>query len=192
MSTDTALISVEEFWEMDFDGPVELVRGEIVEVSRPNTHHGFVCAKVVYRLQEWNTDDRYGFIISNDSGVLTERDPDTLRGPDVYFIRHERLPEGRLPERWLDVGPDLAVEVLSPGDRWKEVWDKIHEYFALGVQEVWVIDPQKRQVHVMRPDDGPLIVLETGTLQSPEVQPGFACPVARLLPPPSASPEEGL
>jgi Uma2 family endonuclease len=192
MSTDTALISVEEFWEMDFDGPVELVRGEIVEMTRPKPRHGFVCTKVSRYLDEWADEQNAGFVVSNDSGVLTERDPDTLRGPDVYFIRHERLPEGRLPDRWLEIAPDLAVEVFSPGDRWKDVWEKIHEYFALGVGEVWVIEPEKRQVHVIRPDAGPLVVEETGTLQSPELLPGFACPVANLLPPPNANPQEGL
>ena len=183
MSTAQTLITVEEFWEMDFDGPVELVRGEIVEMPRPNTWHGYCCNKAGHYLQVWNDDDRYGFIISNDSGVLTERDPDTLRGPDVYFIRRERLPQGTLPEKWIEVAPDLAVEVLSPTDSWRDLWDKVHEYFALGVREVWVIDPRKRKLHVMRADDEPRILEDGETLESDDVLPGFSCEVSRLLPP---------
>jgi len=183
MSTGTKLITAEEFAEMHFDVPVELVRGEIVELSRPNTYHGLVCAKVSHVLQVWNSDDRFGYVISNDSGVLTGTDPDTLRGPDVYFIRHERLPSRQLPERWIEVAPDLTVEILSPHDSWNDLWEKIHEYFALGVREVWVINPRERKLHVMRPDDGPEVLDDTQTLESPEVLPGFSSPVSRLLPP---------
>jgi len=189
MSTAQALITAEQFWEIDFDVPVELVRGEIVELTRPNTWHGYVCAKVSHLLQLWNANDQYGFVISNDSGVLTERDPDTLRGPDVYFIRHERLPGGRLPERWIEVPPDLAVEVFSPTDRWRDIWDQIHEYFALGVNGVWVTDPRKGTLHVMKPDDGPQILDETQTLESPDVLAGFSCPLDSLLPPHAGSEE---
>jgi Uma2 family endonuclease len=189
MSTAQALITVEEFSEMDFEGPVELVRGEIVELTWSNTWHGYVCAKVAHLLQDWNTYDEHGFVICNNCGVLTERDPDTLRGPDVYFIRHGRLPGGKLPERWIEVPPNLAVEVFSPIDRWRDIWDKIHEYFALGVNEVWVIDPRKRTLHVMKPDDGPQILGESQTLESPDVLAGFSCPVGSLLPPHTDSEE---
>jgi Uma2 family endonuclease len=183
MSTAQALITAEQFWEMDFDVPVELVRGEIVEMTRPNTWHGYVCACVVHALKLWNANDQYGYVISNDSGVLTERDPDTMRGPDVYFIRRERLPEGNLPERWIEVPPDLAVEVFSPSDRWRDLWEKIHEYFVLGVSGVWVIDPRKREVHIMKPDGSPQILDQTQTLESPDVLAGFSCPLVSLLPP---------
>lgn len=190
MSTVQALITAEQFWEMDFDVPVELVRGEIVEMTRPNTWHGYVCACVVYALKLWNANDQHGYVISNDSGVLTGRDPDTMRGPDVYFIRHERLPGGNLPERWIEVPPDLAVEVFSPSDRWRDLWEKIHEYFALGVREVWVVEPRRREVHVMKPDDGPRILDDRQTLESPDVLGGFSCAVGALLPPNPAGEED--
>jgi Uma2 family endonuclease len=182
MATAEALITVDEFRDMDFDVPVELVRGEVVELPGPNTWHGYICACVVHALKLWDTSNA-GFVIASDSGVLTERNPDTLRGPDVYFIGRERLPDGRLPERWIEVAPDLAVEVVSPSDSWRHLWEMIHEYFALGVREVWVIDPRKRRVHVMESNDEPRILSDVETLESAVVLRGFSCPVSDLLPP---------
>src|SRR5690606_30668743 len=104
----------------DSDVPLELVRGEIVEMTRPGVRYGGVCAGVATALFNWARPGQKGRVVGNDAGIQTARDPDSVRGPDVFFIRMDRLPGGKYPEGWLETPPDLCVEVLSPNDRWPE------------------------------------------------------------------------
>jgi Uma2 family endonuclease len=111
--------------------------------------------------------------------VLTEQNPDTVRGPDCAFIRRDRLPGGKLPRGTLRIPVDLAVEVLSPSDRWQDVMDKVLEYLLSGTLEVWVVDPEQRHVEVYRSDlPRPLRFDERSELIRPELLPGFSCRVA--------------
>lgn len=181
MSTASALITAEQFSTMTFELPVELVRGEVVEMPRPDLRHGLVCGNVGFPLISWSRATNGGFVVTNDSGVVTERDPDTVRGPDVMFIPLARVAGGVLPSGFSDLLPSLAVEVMSPSDRWKQILKKIGEYLDRGVSEVWVVDPKRRVVHVYRPDDEPLIVGESETLESPAVLPGFSCEVREFF-----------
>lgn len=144
-----APMTAAEFAAVDIDVPVELVRGEIVEMPRPGSWHGIVCANVSYLLNRWADETGSCCVLSNDSGVITERDPDTVRGPDACYIRSDRL-RGGIPQGFLPVAPDLVVEVLSPNDRWQDVIAKIDEYFSAGSQEVWIVDPDLRQVQQHR------------------------------------------
>ncbi len=178
-----SLVTAEEFLQItaDHDGLLELVRGEVREMNRPGSIHGFVCMNVGGELRTWAKGGRHGRVVCNDAGVVIQRDPDTVRGPDVYFIREDRLPNGELPAGWLEVAPDLCAEVLSPTDRWPDVLEKINEYFRMGVPEVWVLDPAKRQVHLHRADTpAPSILDVDQTLTSPHL-PGFVCPISELF-----------
>lgn len=183
MSVGQALVTAEEFKQIAVDrgGLVELVRGEVVDVSRPGAKHGYVCNEIGRRLGNWASSHRAGRVVSNDAGIQTEHDPDTVRGPDVYFIREERLPDGKLPDGWLEIPPDLCIEVLSPHDRWKEVLEKIDEYFTLGVPEVWVLDPNKQEVHTHLADARAPTVLDVDKELTSEHLPGFSCNVSELF-----------
>src|SRR5690606_29926126 len=112
--------------------------------------------------------------IPNDTGVVTERDPDSVRGPDCFFISAERAPAKLAEMKWLEIAPNLAVEVLSPGDAWPKVTAKVGEYLAFGVIEVWVIDPQQRELFRYRVDAGPEVLSEDDTLTSEATLPGFS------------------
>jgi Uma2 family endonuclease len=176
MNTDDKLITAAEFFEMTLEGNFELVRGELIEMPRPSHWHGVVCGNILLILKLWAREHHLGFVSSNDSGVVTEHDPDSVRSPDCSFISRERLPQG--PVRgWLEVPPELAVEVLSPNDRWRDVLDKVGEYLQAGVLEVWVADPEERRVHVYRQDQAPFILDEPAELTSPTL-PEFRCVVA--------------
>jgi Uma2 family endonuclease len=183
MSVGQALVTAEEFKQIaaDRDGLVELVRGEVIEVSRPGAQHGLVCGEIASELRNWAKPQRRGRVLTNDAGVQTERDPDSVRGPDVAFIRMERLPEGPLTTGWLEFAPDLCVEVLSPHDRWGEVLSKIDEYLTLGVPEVWVLDPRKREVQIHVAAADALTILHEGEILTSERLPGFACAVSDLF-----------
>jgi len=111
---------------------------------------------------------------------VTKRDPDTVRGPDVFVIRRDRLPGGTIPQGNFPVAPEVCVEVRSPHDRWSEINQKVSEYFAVGVQEVWVIDPECRRVHVYFADTEP-DVLEVGSVLVSRTLPEFECPVEEFF-----------
>jgi Uma2 family endonuclease len=170
-----------EFQELEFDLPVELVRGEIIEMTRPGARHGRLCVKISSLLENWSTRSGGYCILSNDPGVLTERNPDSVRGPDVLAIQTSRLPGGKLPTGWLTVAPDLIVEVLSPTDQWPAVLEKVTEFLRAGVQEAWVVDPEQQTVHVFRADVSPRIVHRGETLASEPLLPGFAVAAEQLF-----------
>ncbi|MBX3439778.1 MAG: Uma2 family endonuclease [Planctomycetaceae bacterium] len=186
MSTEIKPITAQEFMEMHFDVPVELVRGEIVflygvgEMTRPGWRHGIVCQNVGGQLWAWARSCRAGLVASNDTGFLTERNPDTVRGPDLFFISASRRPVGEIPAGISDAIPELCVEVWSPGDRWREVHRKIDEYLNRGVSEVWVVIPERKTVEVFRQEEAPVIFATDDVLRS-DLLPGFECRVASLF-----------
>ena len=116
MTTATQkLITAEEFFRMPEppDGSrQELVRGVIITMPPPGGRHGACCSKVDRRLGNFVEANGLGTLTTNDTGFLSERDPDTVRGPDVAFWSRERLPE--VPNGYIEVAPDLVVEVVSP------------------------------------------------------------------------------
>lgn len=181
MATATRLITAGRFSKMHFEFPVELVRGKVVQMPPPEVPHGVVCGNVGVPLSLWARKSRRGLVAFNDAGIVTRRKPDTVRGPDVMFIPKERLPEGRVPPGLTDLVPSLVVEVRSPSDRWKEIYEKIAEYFERGVSEVWVVDYRKRVVHVCRAEDDPVILTENDALTSETLLPGFSCEVREFF-----------
>jgi Uma2 family endonuclease len=98
----------------------------------------------------------------------------------VLFISKERLPKKGLTNRSLDVPPDLVAEVFSPSDRWREIHDKVNDYLATGVREVWVAHMKQRSMHVFRPDDAPVILSADAELTT-DVLPGFRCRVSDIF-----------
>jgi Uma2 family endonuclease len=175
------LVTAAEFQQLEFNVPVELVRGEIFEMTRPGARHGLLCNNTGRLLGNWAAENGQFFVLTNDTGMLTQRDPDTVRGPDLLVIRKDKLPERKIPVGWLTVPPDLAVEVLSPHDQWPMVLDKTAEYLAAGVAEVWLIDPEERAIHVYRTDAAPRILRNADRLASESLLPGFAVSADRLF-----------
>ncbi len=176
----TALITAEQFAEMHLDGPHELVRGEIVEMTRPGIVHGYVCVEIAAALRTWSKSLDFGVVIGNDAGFMTG--PKTVRGPDVILIPWSQLPQRRLPTAWLESSPILVVEVFSPSDRWNAMLAKAAEYHDAGVDEVWVINPSTRMVTVFDLDADPCRFSAGAVLTSRHL-PGFECPVSALFPP---------
>jgi Uma2 family endonuclease len=152
-SVPAPLVTAEEFAERPDPGyPEELVRGRIVPMPQPKPRHGEICNKAGRILGNYAEERDVGRVLSNDSGVITERGPDTVRGADISFYSYSRVPKGPLPDRYLDTPPDLVVEVLSPGDRWPNVLRKVAEYLDAGVTVVVVLDDHRRQAQLYRSD----------------------------------------
>lgn len=183
MSTvEQRLLTAEEFQQLpDPPGGVrqELVRGVIVTMPPPGGQHGVCCSRIGRRLAAFVEDGDLGFVASNDTGFISERDPDTVRGPDLSYWSRQRLPA--VPEGYVTVPPDLAVEVVSPNDRFGAVQAKVKHYLERGVRLVWVADPQDRSVTVFRPGRPADILEENEMLTGADVLPGFGCRVGELF-----------
>ena len=161
----TKLLTAEEFMAADLgEGTFELVRGEVVEVPPPMPEHGVSVRNVAgYALETYGRKSGYGYALSRTTRPWsTERGPDTVRGPDVCFYSHARWPRSEVGKGLASVPPDLAVEVVSPGNRAGEISTKIAEYLAVGTLLVWVVYPASRSVVIHRSDDEPPVVLARG------------------------------
>ena len=176
------LYTAEEFARcLDPGYPEELVRGRIVAMPVPGSRHGKVCFNAAYQVGRFLEDHDVGQVLTNDSGVITERGPDTVRGADVSFYSYERVPKGPLPRGYLDVAPDLVFEVLSPEDRWRKVLGKVAEYLDAGVQVVVVLDPERRMIHVFTDDEPTRILTDRDELTIPGLLGDFRVPVHRFF-----------
>jgi Uma2 family endonuclease len=113
--------------------------------------------------------------------VITERDPDTVRGPDVSFYTYAKVPRGEIPKGYLDFVPDLVVEVLSDDDRWTDVLEKVHEFLAAGIGVVIVLDPDPRSATVFRPDQPPQVLGPNDEVAIPELLRDFRVAVRRFF-----------
>jgi Uma2 family endonuclease len=114
-------------------------------------------------------------------GFVLEHDPDTVRAPDVAFVTAARVPDATSRGKYFDGAPDLAVEVVSPGDTAAEVLEKVQEYLAAGCQMVWVIESKTRTVVSYRPDGSAKVLREDDQLSGEDVLPGFSVPVRRVF-----------
>jgi Uma2 family endonuclease len=179
----TKLMTAEEFMAADLsDGTFELVRGQVVEVPPPMPEHGRVCGNACFALETYGRQSGRGYALSNDSAVLTERGPDTVRGADVCFYSHARWPRSEVGKTLPPVPPDVAVEVYSPSNRRDSMSRKVTEYLVAGTLMVWVIYLASRSAAIFRSDDEPPLVLREGDVieNLPEL-PGFCCAVADLF-----------
>jgi Uma2 family endonuclease len=153
VATAEALMTALEFGQRPDPGhPEELVQGRVVSMPHPDRRHGFVCSKADRILGNFVDEHGLGRVMSNDSGVITERNPDTVRGADVAYYSYARLPQGPLSTGYGPEVPELIVEVCSAGDRWADVLEKVAEYIRAGVLVVVVLDPKPQTAHVFGVD----------------------------------------
>lgn len=181
MSTTTKLLTAEEFREIDDHRRLELECGELVIMNQPGLRHGYVCTKVVSVVDRFVEEHKLGRVFSNDAGVVTERGPDTVRGPDVMYYSFQRLPADQLPEGYGAVPPEVAFEVLSPDDRPQRVIRKITEYLTIGVLCVVILDPESRTISLHRSGQLPQELSILDELRLPEISDAFTVQVAKMF-----------
>lgn len=176
------LLTADEYLSLPNDGRhTELVRGMVIEMNMPGFEHGDICGTAYFLLREFVADRDLGRVVCNDTGVLTERDPDTVRGADIAYYSYQRLPREKRPKGYPDVAPELIIEVLSPTDRWSDIHRKIGEYLAVGVAVVCVIDPDGRKLHVYEPNHAGFELAADDELTLPKVLPDFRLPLRRFF-----------
>ncbi|MGB4862473.1 MAG: Uma2 family endonuclease [Tepidiformaceae bacterium] len=188
-ATPTAeLITAEEFLHMPENEGAELVDGRIVEVpmgSMSSWLGGFLFARVLNFVLE----NRLGWVFPQETGMSIWPDrPRHVRKPDLAFVRRGRLPGGQPPHGWLTVAPDLAVEVVSPGDEAEDLEQKLIEYREAGIPLIWVIYPGTRRAQVLGANRPRLELEPNGVLDGQDVLPGFTCSLQELFA--SADPEK--
>lgn len=183
MATIDTLLTAEEYGRLPDNGrPTELVRGRIVELNMPFFPHGKLCSRIGHLLQSFLDDHDVGHALTNDSGVITERDPDTVRGADVAFYSYSRIPKGADPAGYPAVTPEVVFEVRSPNDRWPKILGKVSEYLDAGVLLVYIVDPEDNTVTAFDADRPGRTLRGDEELTFPAPLAELHVPVRRLFP----------
>jgi len=182
-ATAAKLLTAEEFSRRPelLDGSrEELVRGKVVTMPAPGFRHGQVTVQIASILKSYVTGKRIGHVLA-ETGVRTERQPDTVRGPDVSFWSYKRVPKSAKIVGYPEVAADLCIEIRSPSNTLRKLQRKTTEYLQAGVRMVWIVDPKEESVTVYRlPDQG---VKRSGdqVIDGEDVLPGFSCPASRFF-----------
>jgi Uma2 family endonuclease len=182
LSINESLLTAEDFRVLPAsDYPTELVRGRLIEVNMPGPRHGWICGRIVYLLSQYLEEHPLGRVLGNDSAIVTQRGPDSVRGADVAYYSFDRLPRGPLPDVYLTVTPEIVFEVRSPSDRWVNVLAKVAEYLLADVLYVCVADPVTERIDVYTPEQPGVSLAEGDELTFPDLLPGFSLAVSRVF-----------
>jgi len=182
MSTTTQLTTADELFMMPKDGfRYELVKGELRKMSPAGSEHGVIIMNLGAPLTLHVKAKQLGVVFGAETGFKIATNPDTVRAPDIAFVRRERIPESGIPKKFWPGAPDLAVEVVSPGDTFDEVGEKVEEWLKAGVSAVWVVNPKLRNVTVYRSLTEVVTLSEKDEIEGQEVVPGFRCMVSEIF-----------
>ena len=183
MATDltTHTITPEQLAAMPNDSDFELVDGQLVGRKMGNKSN-WVASQLARLLGNYADEHSLGWVFTAEAGYrLNPGRPNTVRKPDVSFVAAGRLPDEEPADAYDRLAPDLAVEVISPGDTVRELDDKVEEYLLAGVRLVWVINPDLQVVRVFRPEGTIETLRLNDELHAGEIVPGFRCQVAELF-----------
>ena len=176
MSTANELVTVSAGGER-----CELVEGELIKIAPSGGLHGRVANNCAFVLTSFVGPTGLGVVFAAETGFLLARDPDTVRAPDAAFVSAGRLPRGETTSAFLELTPDLVVEVISPSDAASSVEMKIEGWLKAGTQLVWVVYPQSRSVVVYRASGDARVLSDADTLDGAPVFEGLAVPVGDLF-----------
>jgi Uma2 family endonuclease len=182
MSTTHSLATADELCVMPDDAfRYDLVRGELRRLPPAGSEHGAVAVNIAVVIAQFVKPHGRGVVFGAETGFKIASDPDTVRAPDLAFVRRERIPEQGIPRGFWPGAPDLAVEVVSPGDTYTEVEEKVHDWLNAGTRMVLVLNPRTRTVTIYISHTDVVRLTESDTLDGGDVLPGFTCRVAELF-----------
>jgi Uma2 family endonuclease len=176
MSETVRLLTAEEFERMPEDDldRYELVEGRLVRMSPVSFDQARIVPRLIFLLQRHLDGTRLGLVVT-EMGFTLASNPDTVRAPDIAFLKGDRLP-ARGTRGFPKQSPDAVIEVLSPDDRPSEMRRKIAQYLHTGVALVIVIDPKEATATSFRPSKDPVTLRgEDDLLDLSDVIPGFRC-----------------
>lgn len=180
VQTPERLITGEELFRMPDSELSELIEGRIIRMSPTSHIHGRIEGRFYHLLASHVQAGQLGQVMVGEVGIYIRRNPDTVRAADVLYISNAHYAQSR-SQSYLDVAPELVVEILSPDDAWQAVTRKLADYFSIGVKVVWVADPDAHTVYAYRSATAAQQFNEGDTLTAPEVLPGLTVPVADLF-----------
>lgn len=182
MSTTEQLMTADELLRMPDDGfRYELVKGELRKMAPAGHEHGRVAINFTWPLAQHVTTNKLGVVYAAETGFTLATNPDTVRAPDVAFVSRERLKEVKSASGFWPGAPDLAVEVVSPGDTYAEVEEKAIDWLAAGARMVLALNPRKRTVTAYRSLNDIVILNDDATLDLDDVVPGFKIAVKDIF-----------
>ncbi len=174
------LLSGEELARRPELEPCELIEGRLVPMSPTSHRHALLENRLARVLANWAESRGSGSVLCGEVGIYIRRAPDTVRAADVLYLSAERYARVTSPS-YLDVAPELVVEVLSPDDRWSDVMAKIADYLGLGVDLVWVVDDKQTKVFAYHSLSRVEVFEGDATLEEPELLPDFRLAIAELF-----------
>jgi Uma2 family endonuclease len=178
-------VTTEDLECLEADGyRYDLLAGELIRMSPGGFEHGRLAARIAARFVSFlDSHAGFGVAVGAETGFRLARNPDTVLGPDAAVVTLDRLPPADQRSGYLELAPDLVVELVSPSDRWSTVSEKVEAYLAAGVRLVWVIEPRARAVRVYTPAGAErrLRANAGDVLEAEPVLPGFRLPLAELF-----------
>jgi len=190
--SETGLLTAADLLRLDAEGVRgELIRGVLCETMPAGIEHGAIVMRLGAALFNVVEPGQLGTLVASDAGVWLERDPDTVREPDIAFFHAEKMPLDARITGYAEVAPVLVVEVASPSDSRREVHDKAHMWVNHGVRLVWVVHLKTRTVDVYRPGGDVATLGEQDALDGLDVLPGFSCEVSPVFGPLPAEEQPG-
>ena len=181
-TTNTELLTANDLLRLYSQGVRgELIRGVLCKTMPTGYEHGKIVMNLGVLLGAFVKLRKLGSLTASDSGVWLERDPDTVREPDLAYFSAEKIPLEARITGYAEVAPDLVVEVVSSNDSRREVNDKALMWLRYGVRLVWVVHPDTRAVDVHRDGHPVLTLTENDTLNGLDLLPGFTCAVSSIF-----------
>jgi Uma2 family endonuclease len=181
-TTLTKPTTADELFAMPDDGfRYELVKGELIRMAPAGAEHGKVTVRITSPLFVHVDENRLGTVYAAETGFILEQDPDTVRAPDVAFVSRERLASAGATKSYAIGAPDLAVEVVSPGDTVREVEEKVRQWLVAGTRLVWVASPKMHTITVYQSLADIVVLTEKDILDGGDVVPGFSLAVAKIF-----------
>ena len=182
MTTKRGLLTADDLLRLDSEGVKgELIRGVLHETVSVGVRHSEIAGALIGEFRSFVRPRRLGRVGGTDAGVLLERNPDTVREPDVFYISAERLPLDVEVTGYCEVVPDLAAEIFSPSDRPTEFNEKIEMWLRHGVRLVLAVYPQTRTLESHQPGRPVVTFVYDDPLDCADVLPGFSCQVRDIF-----------
>ncbi len=181
-TSETTTFTADQLAKMPADGVRrEIVQGELRMMSPAGGRHGVVALRLGHYLLQHVKDRELGYVFAAETGFLLSQGPDTVRAPDVAFVRRDRIESIDEVTGFVPLAPDLVAEVVSPSDSFSEVEEKVLCWLQHGVSVVLVVDPGNRTCRISHVDGRVAMLNETEVISVEEILPAWRLDVASLF-----------
>lgn len=179
LEPEDKLITADELYAMGDMPGVELIKGKLRNMPPTGYEHGETESDIAFYLKNFVRSHSLGKVMTGEVGMYIRRNPDSIRAADVLFISHDRVQQVQ-SKSYLDVAPELVVEVLSPNDSWVDMAEKLDDYFSIGVLQVWFANPRNKTLQVFTSVTESTLLRGDEVVQDVLFLPGFVMKVSEI------------